>query len=123
MDANEYQALTEQTQLYSTAAREFIDVPAMQQLAWLELAYCTGKLNGEAGEAAEIVFKSFRGAQGHMSQDEVDALVKELGDVLWYVARISDLLGYNLNTIMERNIQKLMDRKARGVVHGYGDDR
>lgn len=123
MDADEYQAKTEETQLYTIAAKEFINARSGQQLEWLEIAYCTGKLNGEAGEIAEIVFKAFRGTQGIIPAEKADELVKELGDALWYIARISDLLGFKLSEIMEINIAKLQDRQARNVIHGYGDER
>ena len=122
-DADAYQKMALETQIYSEAARQFIDEPATQQLACLEMMYCVGKLNGEAGEAAEIVFKNFRGAGGYLSGDEKVKLQKELGDVLWYVANIAHLIGMPLSVIMEQNLEKLQDRKDRGVVHGYGDDR
>ena len=123
MDADEYQRRTELTQLYSIAAREFVTSSMMQQLDWLELAYCTGKLNGEAGEAAEIVFKAFRGSMGNLSGEDKYKLQKELGDIMWYVARISDMIGVPLSEIMSQNLEKLQDRKERGVLHGSGDDR
>lgn len=124
MDADEYQAKTAETELYSEASYEFLDNQStFVQIQWLQLAYCTGKLNGEAGEAAEIIFKAFRGSHGHLSGEDKVKLQKELGDVMWYVARISDLIGVPLSEIMKQNLEKLQDRKDRGVVHGYGDDR
>jgi len=124
MQPNEYQEATERTELYSNAAGEFISYTSYDQAKnWLKLAYCTGKLNGEAGEAAEIVFKAFRGNLGQLDDEQRKALIKELGDVLWYVARIAALIDIDLETVMQINIDKLQDRKDRGVVHGYGDDR
>jgi NTP pyrophosphatase (non-canonical NTP hydrolase) len=50
-------------------------------------------------------------------------LSKELGDVAWYLARLSDELGFKLSDILSVNVAKLEDRKTRGVVHGSGDSR
>lgn len=128
MQPNEYQDLTAKTEIYTDASTNFIrDILASDGESvsgeWLRLAYCTGKLNGEAGEAAEIVFKAFRGDQGILSDQQKLLLAKEMGDVLWYVSRISALIGYRLEEIMEMNINKLMDRKDRNQLHGYGDLR
>lgn len=136
MQPNEYQDLTKETEIYSESAYNFaislvnrIEYEGIQpnddfhEFVWLQLAYCTGKLNGEAGEAAEIVFKAFRGDLGVLSDQQKILLAKEMGDVLWYVARISALIGYRLEDIMEMNIGKLMDRKDRNQLHGYGDLR
>lgn len=120
---NEYQDLTGETEIYSEAAEHFVAELDTPQVKWLKLAYCTGKLNGEAGECAEIVFKAFRGSVGVISSDDKKKLEKELGDVLWYVARIAALLNVPLESIMQQNIAKLLDRKNRGILHGYGDDR
>jgi len=46
-----------------------------------------------------------------------------MGDVLWYLARLSDELGISLNTIAKKNLEKLLDRKKRNVISGAGDKR
>ncbi len=124
MDADEYQDKAVSTEIYTKAASEFVqhnEITAAQN--WLKLAYCVGKLNGEAGEIAELVFKNFRGSGGVLSEEEKEQLVKELGDVQWYVANIAALISYGLSDIMRINVEKLQDRKQRGVIHGYGDER
>lgn len=123
MDADSYQVATKKTELYTLAVNEFIDVLDFDQTEWLKLAYCTGKLNGEAGEVAEIVFKSFRGDRGVLSPEQKVAIQKELGDCLWYIARMADLLDTSLGRIMQMNLDKLSDRQERGKLHGYGDER
>ena len=123
MDADQYQTRTKRTELYTEATRDFMLYLAYDQTEWLKLAYCTGKLNGEAGEVAEIVFKAFRGQKGVLTPEQKVAIQKELGDCLWYIARMADELDTTLSRIMEMNLDKLDDRKERGVVHGYGDER
>lgn len=135
MDANEYQKAAVSMEIYSKAANLFIEevthvIPVVgfeNQYSTLQnclkLMYCVGKLNGESGEVAELVFKAFRGNLGQLTDEEIIKLAKELGDVQWYIANIADLIGYTLEDIMEMNIEKLQDRKERGVIHGYGDER
>jgi len=39
-----------------------------------------------------------------------DHVIEEAGDVLWYLAILSDELGFSLEEAMEKNIQKLEKR-------------
>lgn len=66
-------------------------------------------MNGEAGEAIDIVKKYL--FHGHPL--DKDHLAKELGDVLWYIATTAEALRIDLETIMQMNIDKLSAR--------YGD--
>lgn len=67
-------------------------------------------LCGESGEAIDIVKKWL--AQGH----ELDKahLVKELGDVAWYLAEAATALDVPLEKIMQANIDKLKSRYPQG---------
>ena len=42
------------------------------------------------------------------------SLAKELGDICWYVAETAQVLGYDLETIMTMNIEKLKKRYPDG---------
>ena len=63
-------------------------------------------MNGEAGEAIELVKKHI--FHGHELDKE--HLAKELGDVLWYVATCAKAIGYSLDDIAQMNIDKLTAR-------------
>ena len=67
-------------------------------------------LCGEAGEAIDIVKKHL--AQGH----ELDrqALIKELGDVAWYLAETAYALDVPLEEVLAANIDKLRARYPQG---------
>jgi len=43
--------------------------------------------------------------------------------VCWYIARVADELGMDLEELMDYNKQKLESRKERGVLGGSGDNR
>ena len=108
MEISEYQRLSRRTAEYP---RE----------AWL--AYPALGLAGEAGEVAEHAKKAIRDDGGALSGERREAMAKELGDVLWYVAQLASELDLDLNQIAERNLQKLLSRQRRGVLSGSGDDR
>lgn len=80
-------------------------------------------LVGEAGEVAEKFKKIVRDKAGDISEEDKLEIIKELGDVLWYVNAITDYLGLQLNEVAEKNLEKLLDRKDRGMQRGSGDNR
>ena len=66
-------------------------------------------LVGEAGEFADLVEKAlFQGQHDH------EKLVDELGDLCWYLAAACTALGIDLETVMQRNIDKLKKRYPDG---------
>jgi NTP pyrophosphatase (non-canonical NTP hydrolase) len=80
--------------------------------------YMTMGLGNESGEVLGKVKKTFRG-----DSVKTEDIAKELGDVLWYCAGIATVIGYDLGIIAALNIEKLQDRKQRGVIQGNGDER
>ena len=87
------------------------------------LIYPVLGLTGEAGEVAEKVKKIFRDQGGVITNADRDALKKELGDTLWYLAQIATELGIPLADVATDNIKKLSSRRERGTIGGNGDDR
>ena len=75
-----------------------------------------------SNQEAEKVKKLIRGDLLEQGQFEND-MVKELGDVLWYVANLATELGVTLSDVAELNLTKLLDRQKRDVLNGSGDDR
>lgn len=80
-------------------------------------------LPGEAGEVTDKFKKIIRDKGGEISAEDKAAIVKELGDVLWYLAGIARYLGVPLSEVAKINVEKLEDRLARNVLHGEGDER
>lgn len=67
-------------------------------------------LCGEAGECADIVKKAI--FHGHKLDKE--HLAKELGDVAWYLAVTAYAIGYDLETVLRMNVDKLRKRYPDG---------
>lgn len=110
------------------------------------LAYCGLKLNGEAGELAEHIGKSWRDddclsikldgyAKGTvekpyyivytkpLTEERRELLIKELGDCLWYIAAICTELGVSMYWVMATNLLKIKNRFDAGTQRGSGDKR
>lgn len=109
MTFNEYQKKSRETAIYYNKDKNYI--------------YPTLGLVGEAGEIAEKIKKILRDNGGAVDEKDKVELVKELGDLLWYLSQLSTELGLSLDDIAVSNIEKIISRKERGVLHGSGDNR
>lgn len=87
------------------------------------LVYPTLGLAGETGEYVEKVKKMMRDDGETLTPERRTAMLKELGDVLWYLTRCSAELGSSLDEVAEMNLAKLRGRTERGTRQGEGDDR
>lgn len=76
-------------------------------------------LCGESGEAIDIVKKWL--AQGHELDRE--KLIKEIGDVAWYIAEIATALGVTLEDVLTKNIDKLKARYPDGFKYADSINR
>ncbi len=65
---------------------------------------------GEAGECADIIKKHLF----HKHPLDKEKVVKELGDVLWYVSQLAADVGATLDEVAEKNIAKLKARYPEG---------
>lgn len=97
MNANEYQKLALRT-LNPDLSKKDILINGVMGLC------------GESGEAIDIVKKHL--AQGHPL--DKDALVRELGDIAWYLAETAYALDTDLSSVLEENIEKLRRRYPTG---------
>lgn len=107
------------------------------------LPYMLFNLQGEVGELSSKIAKAIRkdnmwfgnlddlhnktfmrGDFTSAEQSEMeDAIIGELGDVLWQLSGVCSVLGYSLEDVAKRNLAKLASRKQRGVIDGNGDNR
>lgn len=91
------------------------------------LIYPALGLAGEAGETVDKIKKLWRNkgvtSKKQLSKEDKEELIKELGDVLWYVAALASEMDTDLAVVATRNIEKLQDRQKRGVIKSRGDNR
>ena len=71
-------------------------------------------LAGEVGEIHSIYQKVY---QGH--DLDTEHLKKEIGDLLWFVAELCTVFGFNMGEIAQKNIDKLKKRYP----DGFDEDR
>ena len=76
-------------------------------------------LCGESGEAIDLVKKHL--AQGH--DLDKDAMVKELGDVAWYLAETAWALDVSLEEVCRQNLEKLKKRYPQGFSQEQSQNR
>ncbi|MGN0629506.1 MAG: nucleoside triphosphate pyrophosphohydrolase family protein [Oscillospiraceae bacterium] len=97
MEVNEYQQLAMRT-LNTGLDKDSVLINGVMGLC------------GESGEAIDIVKKWF--AQGHELDRE--HLIKELGDIAWYLAETATALDVSLEEVFQGNIDKLKSRYPEG---------
>lgn len=109
MTFKQYQKKSLKTALYPNRGNNFI--------------YPTLGLTGEAGEVAEKIKKILRDDEGKITKGKRKEILKELGDVLWYLAQLSTELKISLDEVAKTNLEKLFSRKDRSKLKGSGDNR
>jgi len=90
---------------------------------WTAGVYRTLGLVGEAGEVAEKMKKIIRDKDGKVSAIDKKEIIKEMGDVLWYLQALADYLGVPFEEVAKANLKKLHSRQRRGKIGGSGDNR
>lgn len=99
---------------------------AMSTSAWPNLGHPSVfpaiGLGEEAGEVLGKVKKTLRDGGGDFAKNR-EAILLELGDVLWYITATAEGLGATLADVAAANMRKLAGRRTRGTVRGSGDDR
>lgn len=79
-------------------------------------------MSSEVGEFNEIVKKIL--FQGKPMDDETHYhMVRELGDVCWYVANAANALGVSLEQVINENIRKLKSRYPDGFEVSKSENR
>lgn len=99
-------------------------------------AYMMLNLMGEVGEFASKVAKQIRKENKqitdngfyptwqHPAYDDTELraeLKKEAGDILWQLAGLCRVMGWDLEDVAQGNLDKLAARKEAGTIDGSGD--
>ena len=106
------------------------------------LFYMLANLQGEVGEFASKAANHMRKGKLHITtterdeegrilhtqiwnitEDERKLLRDELGDIQWQLAGLAHVMGFSLEEVAEKNLEKLASRKQRNLIDGDGDER
>ena len=91
--------------------QEFVESTKAGNLSFKEQMVLAGLgLTGEAGEVADLIKKKFF----HKHEIDRSEFVKEIGDVLWYLAFLANSMGIDLDECIDVNINKLNERYPNG---------
>lgn len=75
-------------------------------------------LTGEAGEVADV-WKKVKYMGLEYNSETRDKMIKELGDVCWYLMSAATALDITLDEIINKNIEKLKARHPHGFSPEY----
>lgn len=120
MELNEYQEKAMSTCL-----------PSCNNFAYMSLGLVSevGELTGKVAKAVRkeeiTLFGNDLYCGKRISEDGGKELHKgligELGDVLWFVSGVCNVLGLSLEDVADANLAKLEERKKNGTIIGNGD--
>lgn len=111
---DEYQEVSAETDLGNIGGRKNLNP---------EWMYYVLGIGGETGELLEKIKKLFRDSDGYPRMDQKKDILKEMGDIMWYMARLCDQLGMPFSHVPKMNIKKLFSRMDRNKLQGDGDNR
>lgn len=100
-------------------------------------SYMMLNLVGEVGEFAGKVAKAIRKEHLEIDRGDIDVgnafngtqqveeyfkdLKSEAGDILWQLAGLCEVMGWNLNDVAQCNLDKLANRKKEGTIITHQD--
>lgn len=88
-----------------------------------DIAYCLLGLGEESGEVLGKYKKCIRDNDFILDETVKNSMIKECGDVLWYLSQLCNELGTTLDHVAQVNLDKLKKRVQNNTLHGSGDER
>jgi NTP pyrophosphatase (non-canonical NTP hydrolase) len=124
MEFNDYQEKANSLAVYLDGLKEKYSEYKIPKELWNLFGVSYASLGlGEVGEIQNRVKKIIRDSNGEITDETRETIIKELGDVLWYVAAMCMELNIPMDYVAQKNLNKLFSRRDRGVLHGSGDNR
>lgn len=112
-----YQEFVDSVDLYKEVRSEDLNPEFFQML----LAIIG--INDEAGELMGKAKKIIRDKGGVPLASDITDIVHEMGDCLWYIVKLCNAVGVDLDFVIMSNMAKLKSRQRRDKLRGSGDDR
>ena len=101
-EQNQKNTLKDYQELCKLTAKKF-ETPEKEILTW------GLGITGEAGDVASCIKKTF----AH-DNDQREGIKENIGDTLWYSAMICNFFGWDMQKILEENLEKLKKRYPAG---------
>lgn len=96
---------------------EAVDTLAITDKSINALSHRGFGLTGEAGHVADIIKKIIRDKNGTPDPEDIAAIQKRLGDVMYYTATLAEYFDLTLSDIAEQNVTQSKDfKKSRNDV-------
>lgn len=108
---------------YEAEALRYAKYPEMGNNFIFPILALTEEAGELAGKAKKLMRDKAVFTPNDLSPADNTELVKEMGDVLWYLAALAKELGLTLAEVAELNLAKIASRHDRGVLGGSGDNR
>ncbi len=115
---NEYVPITFDTFQAGTAWTAQYPTEFMPDSVYLALG-----LAGESGELCENCKKLYRDDNGNLTDERRDKILKEAGDVIFYLSALMLSVGIKMSDVAKYNQNKLLQRLKNGKIKGDGNDR
>ena len=96
--------------------RKIQDASYMIERQLLSLSILSGRIN-------EILKKSFRDNNGHITPAKKEEIIEILSKIIHSLSGVAGMCNIDPEEAMHKNIEKLFSRKERGVLGGSGDNR
>lgn len=110
-----------QKRAMSTAVFDFSDYPLIA--LGEEVGEVMGKIAKHGRKNSMTANNVIARIQAGDEPELREAIMKEMGDVLWQWAVLCQVLGLGAHEVAWANLDKLSDRQERDVLNGEGDNR
>lgn len=99
-------------------------LPACGNFSYM-LLNLVGEVGEFAGKVAKAIRKDFATIEANdlfdISNDTIDDLKSEAGDILWQLAGLCHVMGWTLEDVAQTNLDKLANRKKEGTIITHKD--
>jgi NTP pyrophosphatase (non-canonical NTP hydrolase) len=124
MTFNDYQKLAQETAIYPLQYRAVYPALGLVEEAGEVAGKVKKMLRDKPYLHAYLLLRQQPEPEHQVEFDQLkEAIKKELGDVLWYIAAVCSDFDLSMEDVAKANYQKLKDRQQRGVLGGSGDNR
>jgi NTP pyrophosphatase (non-canonical NTP hydrolase) len=117
MNGNEYQRKAMRTNNHEAGEKILASMQAGNNTG--EILNASLGLSGEVGELNDLLKKWIF----HDKNIDREHIKKEIGDIMWYIALMAEAFGFELDSIMITNIEKLEARYPEGFDTARSNNR